>query len=117
MTAAQRAPHRFSIDDTAPQAGRVSAREAMAVLEAQGIGRMSSSDLEVYQLVMSPAEFARLCARLDRAVTTAELPFGEDLQPAADLERRRQWAHRPNGEPLDEPHARTAWRGWSFGLA
>jgi len=100
MTATQRAPHRFSIDDAAPVAGRVSAREAMAELEAQGLGGMSSSDLEVYQLVMSPAEFARLCARLDRAVTTVELPFGEDLRPAADLERRRQWAHRPNGEPL-----------------
>lgn len=100
MTATARAPHRFSIDDAAPPIDRVSAREAMAELEGQGIGDLSTSDLEVYQLVMSPAEFARLCARLDRAVTTAELPFGEDLQPAADLERRRQWVHRPNGEPL-----------------
>lgn len=100
------------MDDLAPVGERVSARDAMADLRVRGLGEVCSGDLEVYQLVMSPAEFKRLCARLDRAIaehaetqhragwSNEGLPFGDDLQEAADRERRRQWADRPNGEPL-----------------
>ena len=112
MTAARAVGHRFSTDDLAPPAGRLSARDALTQLQDRGLDQVSGSDLEVYRLVMLPAEFKRLCARLDRAVIahyeqtrrgawSAEgLPFGTDLQPAVDRERRRRWAHRPNGEPL-----------------
>jgi len=84
----------------------------MSQLRARGLGEVSAGDLEVFQLVMSPADFKRLCHRLDRALSEhaesqrragwAEdgLPFGEDMQAAADLECRRRWVDRPNGEPL-----------------
>ena len=108
------APHRLYLNDVAPPAGRVSARDAMSQLTERGLAEVCSGDLEVYRLVMSPAEFKRLCCRLDRAVAAhweqhhsdqadtevAALPFGEDMQHVADRERRRQWADRPNGEPL-----------------
>lgn len=101
--------HRVSMNDLAPSGERVSVRDAMTQLEGRGLGEVCSTDLEVYRLVMSPAEFKRLCNRLDKAIIAhwehprtepESLPFGEDLQAAADRERRRQWAHRPNGEPL-----------------
>ncbi len=104
-------PHRAYLDDVASVTGRVSARKAMAQLQDRGLGDVCSTDLEVYRLVMLPAEFKRLCNRLDKAVIAhwertqpdpepEPLPFGQDLQEAADRERRRQWADRPNGEPL-----------------
>jgi len=108
MTAVEH-PHRVGLDDLAPPGGRVSVRDAMSQLAGRGLGEVCSTDLEVYRLVMSPAEFKRLCNRLDKAIIahwerprieTESLPFGEDLQAAADRERGRQWAHRPNGEPL-----------------
>ena len=90
------APHRYSLNDIAPPVGRrVSARDAMAEFRARGLDEVVSADLEVYRLVMLPAEFKRLCRRLDQAIAdhvaaqhrpcaAAGLPFGEDLQEAAD---------------------------------
>lgn len=102
-------PHRISLDDLAPDGQRVSAREAMAQIRDRGLDTIESGDVEVYRLVMLPAEFKRLCLRLDRALAEhweqlrhdtapepAGLPFGEDLQPAADAVRRAQWAARPD---------------------
>jgi len=104
-------PHRAYLDDVASVTGRVSARQAMTQLQDRGLGEVCSTDLEMYRLVMLPAEFKRLCHRLDKAVIAhwehtqpdpepEPLPFGDDLQEAVDQERRRQWVHRPNGEPL-----------------
>ena len=111
MTARLRsAPHRVDSDRLAPKAARATAARAFDQLSAGGLDEVCSSDLEVYRLVMLPAEFKRLCHRLDAAladihrnrmeVSELALPFGSDLQPAADRERGRRWAHRPNGEPF-----------------
>ncbi|MEZ5407691.1 MAG: hypothetical protein R2761_06680 [Acidimicrobiales bacterium] len=89
-------------------------RGALDELRARGLADIASADLEVYRLVMLPATFQKLCHRLDvevanltrdrmRAHACPELPFGADLagEVAASMavERRRQWAIRPNGEP------------------
>lgn len=107
VTALGSAPHRASVDSVARPGRRVSAREAMAEFRARGLGEVSGSDLEVYRLVMSPVEFKRLCVRLDTALlgwaehhhrltwADGELPFGDDLQDAAEAERRRQWTEQP----------------------
>ena len=105
------APHRVPVDQVTPAAKRTTAAKALDQLTADGLDQVCSSDLEVYRLVMLPAEFKRLCNRLDAALnqptqdpdeTTSALmlPFGSDLQPSVDRERRRRWAHRPNSEPL-----------------
>ncbi len=105
------APHRVSLDELAPPDKRISAREAMAQFRARGLDTVDSQDVEVYRLVMLPAEFKRLCLRLDRALAErweqtrrdpapdpAGLPFGEDLQPAADAVRRHRWETQPGVE-------------------
>ncbi len=99
------APHRTTVPG--PAVARSTAATAFEELAASGLGEICGSDLEVYRLVLSPAEFKRLCNRLDAALADhakraveVELPFGADLQPEADRERRRRWAHRPGGEPL-----------------
>ncbi len=104
------APHRVTTDQIKPPAPRSTAAKAFEELSASGLDQVCSSDLEVYRLVMLPAEFKRLCHRLDTALADThrnhsetvelELPFGSDLQTAADRERGRRWGHRPNGEPL-----------------
>ena len=99
------APHRATAP--APPVVRSTAATAFQELEASGLGEVCGSDLEVYRLVLLPAEFKRLCNRLDAALADhakrtedLELPFGADLQPEVDRVRRRRWTHRPNGEPL-----------------
>jgi hypothetical protein len=101
----------MSLEDLAPSGERVSAREALAQIRARGLDQVESQDVEVYRLVMLPVEFKRLCLRLDRTLAEhweqvrrdaepepAGLPFGEDLQPAADAARRSQWAPRDDIE-------------------
>lgn len=93
-------PHRFSVNDLAPAGKRVSSRDAMAQLRARGLDDVRSDDLEVYRLVMLPADFKRLCHRLDQALvehrnkvnqaawSDVELPFGADLREDAGRSRQ-----------------------------
>jgi hypothetical protein len=95
------ADHRASINDV-PVVGRVSVEAAVAELEAGGLAADGADDLEVYRLVMSPAQFKRLQNRLATLRLQAEpqLPFGADVEADWKRERLEAWAYRPNGEPL-----------------
>jgi hypothetical protein len=103
------APHRFTAARFSPPVIRSTAAKAFEELSATGLDDVSAPDLEVYRLVLLPAEFKRLCVRLDAALADhvnrtvdLELPFGSDLQHDVDRARRRRWAHRPNAEPLPQ---------------
>ncbi len=108
------APHRFNLNDLAPHPGKaLKASEAMKQVEGQGVDQVGADDLELYKLLLSPAEYKRFLHRLDKAVadhwrnlnrsqwTETELPFGTDIDAQMKEDRRQaEWVTRADGEPF-----------------
>ena len=100
------ASHRVDANRIGQPVDRTTAAKAFDQLSADGLNEVCTSDLEVYRLVMLPAEFKRLCNRLDTALNQTDHCFGRSRlrccsRSAMTCSRRRPSPTAPMGTPSE----------------